>query len=183
MKPQAGFTLIELLVTVSVLAVLLTIAVPSFQNAFTINRVSSAAVDFNTALNLARSEAVRQGVRITLLSTSGNNDWSAGWTMFADLDADNTLDAGETVLRRGNAMPANVTLRSSAGINSTLAFTPTGRVNSAGIFAMCNNNALIDAKLVIVNNVGRIRGGLDSDGNRIPETDAGTNLTDCANPS
>ena len=56
----AGFTLIELLVTLTVAAILLAVAVPSFQNMMLSSRLSTSANAVANALSLARSEAVKR---------------------------------------------------------------------------------------------------------------------------
>ena len=60
----SGFTLIELLVTVAVIAIVLTIGVPSFQQVIMTNRMATQANDLLGSMNLARSEAVKRGQRL-----------------------------------------------------------------------------------------------------------------------
>src|SRR3569832_2414901 len=54
-----GFTLVELLVTISIATILVTLAVPSFSDFVKNNRMITLTNDFVTALNVARSEAIR----------------------------------------------------------------------------------------------------------------------------
>src|SRR5690349_7330540 len=69
-----GFTLIELLVTLSVAAVLLSIATPSFVAMNERNRITTYTNNFVTALNYARAEAVRRGTTVTVcISTNGTS--------------------------------------------------------------------------------------------------------------
>ena len=97
-----GFTLIELMVTIAVAAILLGIAVPSFQDLVIRNRLATKANELITALNLARSEAVKRGIWVTVCksanstasssdcSDSGSVNWVQGWIVFVD----NTQIAG-----------------------------------------------------------------------------------------
>ena len=67
MKPKnSGFTLIELMFTIVVLAVLLGIGVPNFRDFIRNSRMTAAANDLLADLNLARSEAVKRRVAVTL---------------------------------------------------------------------------------------------------------------------
>lgn len=61
MQNSKGFTLIELLITIAVLAIILAFAVPSFVNLIENSRVTTQSNTLLGAINLARSEAVKQG--------------------------------------------------------------------------------------------------------------------------
>lgn len=94
-----GFTLVELMVTIAVVAILAAIALPSFSTSIRNTRLASATNEFIAAVNLARSEAVRSNrtgqVCASPDGASCGTDWSQGWIVWADADADNTPDAGE----------------------------------------------------------------------------------------
>ena len=68
---QSGFTLVELMFTITVLAVLLGIGVPNFRDFIRNSRLTSAANDLLADLNLARSEAVKRRVPVTLCKSDG----------------------------------------------------------------------------------------------------------------
>jgi type IV fimbrial biogenesis protein FimT len=76
---QFGLTLIEIMVTLAVVAVTLSIGVPSFRGMASSNRMSSAANSLVGALNVARSEAIKRGARVNLVATA--NDWNNGWSV------------------------------------------------------------------------------------------------------
>ena len=86
MKKETGFTLIELLIGIAVLAVLLGIGVPSFQETIRTNRVAAITNDMVAAMQFARSEAVRRGQQAEvcppndpLNPTACGADWNNGW--------------------------------------------------------------------------------------------------------
>ena len=58
-----GLTLLELMVTIAVLAVLATIAIPSFQETIRSNQVASQTNELISLLHLARNEAVRRNLQ------------------------------------------------------------------------------------------------------------------------
>lgn len=74
---QAGFTLIELMVTVSLLAILASLATPSFRELVAAQRLRTAAFSLLSDLTLARSEAVKRGASVALTPVS--DAWTGGW--------------------------------------------------------------------------------------------------------
>lgn len=188
-----GFTLIELLVTIAVAAILLGLAIPNFQSFFINNRLVTGANDFVAALNTARSEAIRRGVVVSLRKNSATSgDWgSAGWTMFVDSDGDGTLDSGETTLKVGDALPAPLTLYANNNYQNFIRFASTGEIvnNQMGTFVFCHGGVLQQggetrSRAIIVNATGRVRVGIDSNGDGIPEksNDPAVNVSSCTNP-
>lgn len=96
-KRTQGFTLIELMVTLAVLAIVLGIAVPSFQTQIINNRSLTMGDEFAQALNFARSEAVKNKKRVSICAssngTSCTGNWSEGFIVFQDNAASDTVDA------------------------------------------------------------------------------------------
>lgn len=99
-KKYLGFTLIEMMVTVSVAAILLSIAVPSFTTMIKNARVTSATNEFISALILARSEALKRNDNVSLCSStdlltcSQDSDFAKGWIIFQDCNRDGIINAG-----------------------------------------------------------------------------------------
>lgn len=88
-KIVKGFTLIELMVTLAVFAIVMTIAIPSFNAQIRNNRSLTFGDEFATALNFARSEAVKRGSPVSLCAadedqTGCGNDWANGWLVVVD---------------------------------------------------------------------------------------------------
>jgi type IV fimbrial biogenesis protein FimT len=179
MKTQSGLSLVELMVTISIATILLAIAVPNFQRFMESGRISSATSNLMGALNFARSESIRRGVPVSLRNSLGGANWGGGWTMFVDNDGDGVQDAGDDTLRIGAALAGGLSQRSTASYTNAIIYRPNGRSTQNGHFAICQDDALANARTVIVNATGRIRAGLDADNNQIPELDDATNLTTC----
>ncbi|HUW39270.1 MAG TPA: GspH/FimT family pseudopilin [Rhodocyclaceae bacterium] len=77
---RGGFTLVELMVTLTVAAILLSIAVPSLQDLVASQRVRAAASELMSALSLARADAISNGRRVAVASLDQSNDvWRGGW--------------------------------------------------------------------------------------------------------
>lgn len=110
----AGFTLIELMVTISVLAILITIAIPSFTATINRNRLATSANGLVGGFQLARSEAVRRGGRVVLCPTAslgpGTPTCSPGswekWIVFLDQNGDGQHVATEPLLMTGSGHPS-----------------------------------------------------------------------------
>jgi type IV fimbrial biogenesis protein FimT len=190
-----AFTLLELMMTVALAAVLMVMAVPSFTWAIRSNRLTAAANELVTALNLARSEAVKRNRPVTIRKSG--TQWEDGWNIFIDPDGDGQRDddmdgdgdvqnddKALALLRVYAALPGNFTLRSTPSFVNRVTYQASG-TSGNGTFVLCDNsdgNNLPEpntARVAIINTVGRVRMGPDSDGDGIPEK-AGGEITSCA---
>lgn len=179
-RHQTGLTLIELLVVIAIAAIVLGIGVPSLQSSILANRLASQANEFHTALQFARSEALRRNAAVSLshLGAAGSNDWSSGWRTFV-------AGTGEE-LRVAPALTPPLALRASRAIGDTLSFDARGRASSAGAFVLCHDQVLVSegaqrSRVLVINGAGRIRTGQDSNRDGKIETDTGV-VTSCAAP-
>ena len=187
-----GFTLIELMVTITLSAILLTIAVPSFQTAINSNRLTSAASEMAASLQVARIEAIRYGRRtVVCLSTNANSATpscaatnatnATGWVVFVDINTNNTYDSGtDRLLRIGTTHSAVRVLGSSNMLGKVkvlfrsdgMARTSTGTVLT-GTIDMCIPTRLPPENVRHIN----IRGASSA----VVRFNSGTNV--CSEPS
>lgn len=93
-----GFTLIELMVTLAVMAIVLGIAVPSFQKQIINNKSLTFGEEFAAALNFARAQAVKTTKRVSICASADGatctGSWSEGFIVFQD---DATSDTATSV--------------------------------------------------------------------------------------
>ena len=74
LRSASGFTLIELMVTIAVLAVLVSLAFPVF-NQIEQRRIVGAAESTVNMIQMARTEAIKQGRNISFVSEGSGTNW------------------------------------------------------------------------------------------------------------
>jgi len=85
-RSARGFTMTELVVTVSLAAILATVAVPSFTGMIASQRARAFAADMYATLAKTRSEAITLNQNVTLQANAGG--WANGWQI---LDVNNNV--------------------------------------------------------------------------------------------
>jgi type IV fimbrial biogenesis protein FimT len=164
---RRGFTLVELLVTMAVGGILLAIAIPGY--AFLVNTSKLAAVtnELVFALQLARSEALKRGQRVTVCKSAnplnpvpaciGTGQWQQGWVAFIDSGVRGVIDSGDMVIHVYSGSPSVVI--TAINFSKFVSYSPTGwSMGSSGLPNDTMNICLDEqARKVIVNNLGRIR--------------------------
>ena len=161
---QAGFTILELMAVVAIAGVLMALALPSYDTLVKNNCRTTAANALVTSLQYARSEAVKQRERISVIAGnagSAGNEWGTGWTVFRDADGDSAVDAGEAL--RVTALtceqPAGGTNRMTISSASTmLTYLPTGFSAATGSVTIniCHDNETGErGRQITILNTGR----------------------------
>lgn len=142
---NAGFTLLEVMVAITVLAILLGVGVPGFRDFVRNSRMTAATNDIVTDFSIARSEAVKRRVPVTLCKSQNLTACDADatgafrtWIMFVDdadpavaagNDGNGVVDAGEVILRQ-RTISDTITVTTNANARRTT-FLPTGYPNAA----------------------------------------------------
>lgn len=159
-KPNTGFTLIELLMTLVIAGIVMTLAVPAFTETIRSNRLTAQSNDLVTAINLARTEAVKRRSDVTVCpstdqATCSGSNWHGGWLVLDDGSGDviqvfPSMKGATTVSASTNAVRysqrgflqdgAPVTLRLCAETGKTgrqINITGTGRPASVSPHPVC----------------------------------------------
>ncbi len=188
MKRQYGVTLIELMVTLSVVAIMLTIAIPGFVETMASNRMTGVVTDLMGTINFARSEAVKRGTSVSVCRSSNGSSctgtWTEGWIVFVDNDADGTVDTSgvvDEILKINGALGGNYTLSSTEFASTSVIYARNGTANATGTFIACSDSQENKARGVIIS-LTRPRFASDTDSDGIPEKDDGSDITSCESP-
>ena len=132
--------MIELMVTVAILAILGTIAAPSFNDVILGNKLASYANNFVASAQLARSEAIKRNAAVTLCrsangtSCATSGDWQQGWIVFQDTNANGTVDGSETVVQYQQALSSDYHFTANA---YSLAFQSIGAGATSAALVLC----------------------------------------------
>ncbi len=197
-----GFTLIELMTTIAVVAILLVIAIPSYEYLMTTNRLAGEINEFTSSLNFARSEAIKRGQQIVVCksntqgcladsdpsdcSCTNAGDWGQGWIIFVDsLTINDAVDVGETIVKGYPPLEGGAirdTLTGAVNVANRIHFNRNGFSGGPGISSgtvrLCDNHLdTSKARALMVELSGRIQLAQDGNGNGIVEDDSGTDVS------
>jgi type IV fimbrial biogenesis protein FimT len=166
----AGMTFIELLIVITLIAILLTLAIPSFEAILTGSRFSSSANSYLATLHMARSEATKRNARVALCKTSDGAScttagrWDQGWIVFHDVNNNAQTDLGETILRVNEALPTNWVLQGNSPVANYVSYAAMGGTRTtsgafqAGTLTLCKvSSSSGEARSIVISATGRPR--------------------------
>lgn len=172
-QTQTGFTLTEMMITLVVAAILLSQAVPSFMTMLQDNRIVTQANDLVASLNMARSEAVKRGDRVTVCKSNDNatctaaGGWQQGWIVFTDTNDDAVFNNTDIILgTHGPLDPPTNTLNGVVGNvanfisynNSGFSRLVGGGGAQTGTLVLCDGRGFgASARAIVLNASGQIR--------------------------
>jgi len=155
MHPHAttsrGFTLIEMMIAITVMAILLAVAIPSYRDASLGSELRTLANDLYGSITLARSEAIKRNAVVTLCvsgdgAACGAGGWEQGWI----------VSQGGTVIHRQYAARTGFRISATAGLG-TLNFQPIGAGATSTTFTVCRATPSVgnQERVVTVDATGR----------------------------
>lgn len=158
MTRERGLTLVELLFTLAILAIVLSIAAPSFNELLCNQRTSTATQDLRNALDFARESAVHNGQPISIVAVNG--EWTKGWDIFVDAGNRGSRDSKQPPLAAHGPLNG-ISIRTDSTARRYIHFTARGNaIQPNGAFhastlTVCGEGST--SYRVIFNKLGRIR--------------------------
>lgn len=165
--PEQGLTLIELLVVIALVAVITAIGIPSYQSVLRFNRTAAEANALVGDLSLARSEAIKRGVNVTLCpaTASGTNyqclangsAWEGGWAVLVG----NQNSPASTPLRIQGSLQTAFGSTDALTSNISPAFVTFDRYGftSNSQTVALRNTGGTDSPCIVISQTGRVQSG------------------------
>jgi len=155
-----GFTLVELLITLSILAIVLTMAIPAFSEATDSVRRRTQVNQLLADLNFARNRAITSRRTVSLCAGKTSCDGIARWkdqvVIFDDLDGNGRLDGNELPLRVSTLAGTYEWNWGNFRNQRHMSFKPDGTTHSLnGTFTLCRENQALHK--IVINATGRMR--------------------------
>lgn len=165
-----AWSMLELMLALALLAVLLTLGGASWAPLRQKYELQAQAQDLLSTLALARSEAVKRGVRVTACVSSDGlhcqsvGDWTQGWMLFEDTDGNAVRSDAEPLIQVHAALPAGVLASGNSTVARYVSYAPNSRslqtsgAPQAGTITLCRASAQSNAGWQLaINFVGNAR--------------------------
>ncbi len=164
-----GFTLLECLIAMAIAALLFGIALPAASNGLEAARACNARSELLSGLTTASTRAALTSQRTVLcpsldgVQCSDSEDWSAGWIVFIDPNADRHHDPDERLLQQQGPLAGKVHLRSTVGRTRIVFQGNGGNAGSNVSFTLCDGRGAARAVSLVLSNAGRLREGVPTE--------------------
>ena len=160
MKRFHGFTAVELMVVIAIVAILATLALPSFASLIKKFQLERDVRALESTIYVARSEAMKRGGNVRMAKTTcptASTEWDCGWTV-------SHVPTGGTALiikQVNTAQKNNINVNVSGVVN----FDRWGGVNVARGFTIQpkNDSSVEMSREVCISSGGRVRVAVGAD--------------------
>lgn len=165
-----GWTLVEAMVVLAILAVLVSMALPSFLGVIQQTRLAAATHELLSMIALARSEAISRNSRTVLCVATGESGcssvggWHQGWLLFEDVNHNGALDVTEKIIRYQSAPHPQLVIKGNSPVARYVSFLGNGRSHllsgamQAGTISICHRaSSPVEGRAIVMNVAGRPR--------------------------
>lgn len=143
-QKELGFTFLEVMITVALAAILLGIAVPSFQSLLASNHLTATTNTLVFSLQTARSEAIKRAVPAGVCTSSnsldpeatceGGSGYVGGWIAYIDEDGNGSRGIGEEIVMAVEDRGAGFTITPANTFQNQVYFDDSGgSTNPVGV--------------------------------------------------
>lgn len=171
-RVERGFSMVELLITLAIVALLATLAAPSFRTALVKQQVTSATHALAADLQTARTLAISRAQLVGVVAIGGN--WLDGWQIQPDSAPATTgySAASGAPLRQHEALGAEFSAAADRGALSSVVFAhdgsvydtaSNGRASTDTTFSVCKPvGSQAQAMTLVVHAFGQMESHRDS---------------------
>jgi len=176
----SGLTILELIITLAITGLLITVGAPSFSAMQHRYQAQTEIQTLHMAIYATRATAITTNSPTALCPLVQNQckrQWDKALTAFQDLNKNQRLDPGETIITTIPASETDHVVRLYP--KRAFRFDQQGFAGfNNGSFSYCRTSGekLQTGAAFIVSRLGRIRRGSDSDDDGLPETANGKNV-------
>lgn len=160
---SSGFTFMELLVSLAILAIIFALAIPTYGSAMARAKMGEAESAIFTSINNASNFSFIGGTRAVLcpsengISCQNSFDWSKGWIVFEDINANRERDSDDRILASTNQISPELQILTSEGRTRIAFQSGGGNFGSNTHFKLCDKRRPKRSRSLFLSNTGRIR--------------------------
>lgn len=149
-----GFTLIEMMITIVIVGILASLALPAFGQLIASQRLKTASFDLQSALILARGEALKRKAAVSVDKSVSSGAWGDGWRV---------VFSGQTL--RDYAAVQGVQI-APVVTTSSVSFGRDGRVSAGPVTLLLSlpDYPSVQGRCLTINFSGTVSSKTDTDG-------------------